>query len=124
MRKFLAAQLLAVLLFPLTTLLATAQTVSYDGIRPDVIIDVRTSAEFAMGHIPGAIHIPHDRLDPAIHAVKGIDKNSHILLYCRSGRRSAMARDALIKQGFLNVHDGGSMTTLEAKLKRCDTRRC
>lgn len=117
-------KVLVILLLSITALMTSAQTVSYNGIKQDVIIDVRTSAEFAMGHIHGAINIPLDQLDSAIHAVKGIDKNSHILLYCRSGRRSAVARGALIKQGFLNVHDGGGIMALESKLKPCSTQRC
>ncbi|MFN4020166.1 MAG: rhodanese-like domain-containing protein [Erythrobacter sp.] len=52
------------------------------------VIDVRTDAEVAEGMIPGAEHIPLDRFDPA---KLGADDGREIVLYCRSGRRSAMA---------------------------------
>lgn len=52
------------------------------------VIDVRTEAEVAEGMIPGAEHIPLDQFDPA---KLGADDGREIVLYCRSGRRSAMA---------------------------------
>ncbi|RJX31734.1 MAG: rhodanese-like domain-containing protein [Oxalobacter sp.] len=117
-------RLLLLVLLALLSLAATGQTVSYLGVRQDIIVDVRTPAEFRAGHIANAVNIPLDRLGSGIHAIPGIKKNSHILLYCRSGRRSAIARDTLIKQGFLYVQDGGGMTALEPQLKACSTLRC
>jgi len=56
------------------------------------LIDVRTDAEVAEGVIPGAEHIPLDRFDPA---ALGPDDGRSVVLYCRSGRRSAMAGEKL-----------------------------
>ncbi|MBU7580725.1 MAG: rhodanese-like domain-containing protein [Porphyrobacter sp.] len=56
------------------------------------LIDVRTDAEVAEGTIPGAEHIPLDRFDPA---TLDLSDGREVVLYCRSGRRSAMAGDKL-----------------------------
>ena len=56
------------------------------------LIDVRTDAEVAQGVIPGAEHIPLDRFDPA---ALGPDDGRDVVLYCRSGRRSAVAGEKL-----------------------------
>lgn len=56
------------------------------------LIDVRTDEEVAQGVIPGAEHIPLDRFDPA---KLGADDGREIVLYCRSGRRSAIAGEKL-----------------------------
>jgi rhodanese-related sulfurtransferase len=58
------------------------------------LIDVRTPAEFAEGHIEGAANVPLDLFDPA--AFKD-EAGKETVLYCRSGRRSAIAADMLAK---------------------------
>ncbi len=117
--------LLLIMLLPiLTALSAQAQTLSYNGIKPAIIIDVRTHAEFAAGHIEGAINLPLDHLGTDIHTIKRLNPQSQILLYCRSGRRSAAAREILMQQGFSKVTDGGGMTALSAQLKPCDSKQC
>ncbi len=113
MRKFF----LTLLLSALTTLVVHAQSVSYNGVRQDVIIDVRTTEEFAAGHINGAVNIPLDRLDSGIQTIQGLRKDSRILLYCRSGQRSEAARKLLEKQGFQHVTNGGSISELQKNLK-------
>jgi phage shock protein E len=119
MNRILPVLLLLVLAFP-----AIAQTVTYDGIRQDAIVDVRTPAEFQAGHIKGAVNIPLNTIESGIQAVHGINKDSQILLYCRSGRRSALARKLLAQQGFRHVQDGGGIGALEAKLKACNSHQC
>jgi len=84
-----------------------------------VIIDVRTPQEFAAGHITGALNIPVERIESAIGEVKGLGKESTILLYCRSGRRSAIARVLLERQGYRNVLDGGGIESLARSIKIC-----
>ena len=117
--------LLLIMLLPiLTAISAQAQTVSYNGTKPAFIIDVRTPAEFAAGHIEGAINIPLDRIGTGIHTIKRLNPQSQILLYCRSGRRSAAAREILKQQGFSKVMNGGGMTALSEQLKPCDSKRC
>ncbi|MDP5103787.1 MAG: rhodanese-like domain-containing protein [Erythrobacter sp.] len=57
------------------------------------LIDVRTDAEVAEGMIPGAEHIPLDQFDPAN---LDLSDGREVVLYCRSGRRSAIASEKLV----------------------------
>jgi rhodanese-related sulfurtransferase len=76
------------------------------------VIDVRTEAEVAEGTIPGAEHIPLDRFDPA---KLGADDGREVILYCRSGRRSAMAAAMLAEvTGKPVEHLAGGMLAWEA----------
>lgn len=73
-----------------------------------IIIDARTAAEFAEGHIEGAIMIPEYEI--ALRAEKELpDKNALILVYCRSGRRSKIASQALVDLGYTNVKEFGGI---------------
>ena len=64
-----------------------------------IIIDVRTAGEFNSGHLENAINIPYDIIDQEIGKhVK--DKNSDIMVYCRSGNRSGIAKKTLNKIGY------------------------
>jgi phage shock protein E len=64
-----------------------------------VLLDVRTPEEFAAGHIAGAVNIPHDQLANRASELPQ-DRNAEIAVYCRSGRRSALALDWLGTQGY------------------------
>lgn len=64
-----------------------------------VLVDVRTDEEYQEGHIPGAIHIPHDQMEDRYHELTPY-KEQNILLICRSGRRSVIAANVLSKEGF------------------------
>jgi phage shock protein E len=67
---------------------------------PDlVVLDVRTPAEFAAGHVPGARNLPHDLLQSHIEEL-GELRHKQVVLYCRSGRRTLLAEDVLRKAGF------------------------
>ena len=73
-----------------------------------IIIDARTQSEYDEGHIPGAILIPYDEI--ADRAEKELpDKNQLILVYCRSGRRSKIAAEELVKLGYTNVKEFGGI---------------
>jgi len=98
---------------------AQAGDFSYRGVRPAVIIDVRTPEEFAAGHVDGALNIPYEQIVGGVQSIRNLQKDSPILLYCRSGRRSAIARASLEQQGYKRVMDGGGMTTLLPSLKVC-----
>ena len=72
------------------------------------IIDVRTEEEFNIGHIEGALLIPDtDILEKAEETLT--DKSATILVYCRSGRRSALAAADLVELGYSNVYDFGGI---------------
>jgi rhodanese-related sulfurtransferase len=78
-----------------------------------VVIDVRTPAEYAAGHVAGAQNIDVESGDFAT-KISTLDKEASYLLYCRSGRRSAIAADEMAKAGFTDVVDGGGMADLVA----------
>lgn len=73
-----------------------------------VLIDNRTAEEFAAGHLPGAHNLPYDDIAQTIAAVAP-DKNAAIKLYCRSGRRSGIAKETLGKMGYVKVENLGGM---------------
>ena len=73
-----------------------------------IIIDARTDEEFAEGHIENAILIPEYEI--ANRAEKELpDKDKLILVYCRSGRRSKIASEELVKLGYTNVKEFGGI---------------
>ena len=73
-----------------------------------IILDTRTEAEYDEGHIPGAIVIPHDEIaDRAEEELP--DKERSILVYCRSGRRSKLAAEALVELGYTNIKEFGGI---------------
>jgi rhodanese-related sulfurtransferase len=78
----------------------TAQRLVAAGAR---LVDVRTAQEFEAGHVPGATLIPFDQI--AARAAELGPKDAPIVLYCRSGRRTAIAKQALEAQGFTRVWD-------------------
>lgn len=79
-----------------------------DSEKDYIIIDARTDEEFKEGHIEGAILIPEYEI--ANRAEKEIpDKDTLILVYCRSGRRSKIASEELVKLGYKNVKEFGGI---------------
>ena len=73
-----------------------------------IILDTREQDEFDEGHIPNAILIPYTEIEnKAIELIP--DKDKLILVYCRSGRRSKIAAEALSKLGYTNVKEFGGM---------------
>jgi phage shock protein E len=72
------------------------------------LVDVRTAAEFAGGHIPGAINIPVGDLAGRVDALGNKDEPK--VVYCASGTRSALARSMLKGRGFSRVYNLGSMS--------------
>jgi len=71
------------------------------------LVDVRTRAEFAAGHIEGALNIPVGELGARLGEVG--DREKPVVVYCASGMRSASAAGALRGAGFSQVHDLGAM---------------
>ena len=80
-----------------------------------IIIDARTQEEYDQGHIPGAILIPEYEI--ADRAEKELpDKDQLILVYCRSGRRSKIASEELVKLGYTNVKEFGGIIDWEYEI--------
>jgi phage shock protein E len=74
-----------------------------------LVLDVRTPEEFAAGHVPGAVNIPHDQLPNRIAEITNA-KHKDVVVYCRTGRRAAIAEETLAAQGFKSVmHLEGDM---------------
>ena len=92
------------------------QTAPADGdaaITDVVIIDVRTPDEFAQGHLEGAINL--DVESGGFEAgLADLDPTAAYSVYCRSGRRSAMAADVMAENGFTEVTDLGSLESAAA----------
>ena len=73
-----------------------------------IILDAREQDEYDEGHIPGAILIPYGEIaDRAENEIP--DKEQLILVYCRSGRRSKIAAEELVKLGYTNVKEFGGI---------------
>ena len=73
-----------------------------------IILDVRTREEYDQGHIPGAIVISHEEIAEKAEDVL-TDKDQLILVYCRSGRRSKIAAEALVELGYTNIKEFGGI---------------
>lgn len=73
-----------------------------------IILDVRTQEEYDEGHIPGAIVISHEEIAEKAEEVL-TDKEQLILVYCRSGRRSTIAAEALVELSYTNIKEFGGI---------------
>ena len=118
MKKFIT--LLLSVLFLAGCALPAGQEVSYRQINMDeaitmmeeesgyIILDVRTPAEFADKHIPGAINIPNETISTE-EIPELPDKDQLILVYCRSGNRSKQASEKLAALGYTNIVEFGGI---------------
>lgn len=75
-------------------------------------VDVRTPEEFASGSVPGAVNIPLDEIESRIAEFEG---KKEIVVFCRSGNRSAQAITILQQHGITNTTNGGSWTDVKTK---------
>ncbi|MBE6799731.1 MAG: rhodanese-like domain-containing protein [Ruminococcaceae bacterium] len=73
-----------------------------------IIIDARTEEEFNEGHIEGAILIPEYEIGERAEK-ELLNKDQLVLVYCRSGRRSKIAAQALVDLGYTNVKEFGGI---------------
>jgi rhodanese-related sulfurtransferase len=80
------------------------------------IIDVRSKAEYASGHVKGSVNIPLEQLEKKLN--KFSSKDVSIITCCASGMRSGVAKSMLKKNGFENVHNGGSWTKVQSYKNR------
>jgi phage shock protein E len=111
--KNLSLLLIAVLMFTLGGCAHAPQTQT--AVSHALVIDVRTEAEWKDGHLGGAVLIPHDRIEQGIVAVAP-DKKGRIYLYCRTGRRTGLAFDALKKAGYEDLVNLGTMENAAREL--------
>lgn len=119
-KKHLIAVALVALVVPVASSCASSSaekdTIAIMSLTPvSTVIDVRTAEEFAEGHVQGAknLDIENGSFEAAL---AGLDKDASYSLYCRSGRRSAIAVDLMIKAGFTKVSDLGSLESAATSL--------
>lgn len=99
--------LLITLALALTSAAACSTTTSSDYSKT-AIIDVRTAEEYAAGHLEGAVNI--DVESPTFQAViESLPTEEAYAVYCRTGRRSAVAKEKMDASGFTAVADLGSL---------------
>ena len=78
------------------------------------IVDVRSPAEFASGHVRQAINIPLPELNKKLSKIK---KEKPVITCCASGMRSASAKSILLNNGFTKVYNGGGWQNLQNHLQ-------
>ena len=76
-----------------------------------IILDVREQDEYDSGHIPGAVLLPVGTIDEETAAEVIPEKDSTVLVYCRSGNRSKTASSALAERGYTNIYEFGGINT-------------
>lgn len=114
MLKFIAPVLLLLFLTACSkvddeTLIAARQAAE----RGAVIVDVRTPQEFSSRHVEGAINLPVEGLHKSF---TQLDKDKEVILYCRSGRRSALAKQLLESKGY-TVYDVATQADWEREIQ-------
>ena len=82
-----------------------------DAGAPHQLIDVRTPAEYATGHIAGSINIPVEEIGSRLNEVS---KDEPVVVYCRSGNRSNQAAQILDGAGYTGVYDLGGIQSWQA----------
>jgi rhodanese-related sulfurtransferase len=79
-----------------------------------VVLDVRTDSEYASGHVPGAVHIPFQKVASRLHELPA-EKDETVVVYCAHGPRAAWAGRALRNAGYTDVvYLEGHMSAWEA----------
>ncbi|MCB9137152.1 MAG: rhodanese-like domain-containing protein [Caldilineaceae bacterium] len=77
-----------------------------DDAQPHTLVDVRTAQEFSQGRIPGAINISLQELQQKLNRIPA---DKPVVVYCRSGNRSAFAARTLLQAGYEEVYDLGGI---------------
>ena len=75
-----------------------------EGGSPPLILDVRSPGEYARGHIPGAVNIPHNELAARLVELP-VEKSAEVIVYCHSGPRAWQAEKMLGERGYSSVQD-------------------
>jgi phage shock protein E len=111
MKRKLCLTLITMMLAGFTT------TVFGDDAAKPLIIDVRTTREWNNGHLEGAVLIPYDQIGERIGDVAK-DRSQRIYVYCRTGRRSQIAKETLEKLGYKDIVNLGSLEAAAKTMKR------
>ena len=83
-----------------------------------VIIDVREPEEYSAGHVGGALNVPPSELLAGSSQLTNVPKDVELIIYCRTGSRSASAKNILSRFGFTNIINGINKEQVEARLKQ------
>jgi rhodanese-related sulfurtransferase len=85
-----------------------------------VLVDVRSPGEYEDGHVKGSINIPVDKMANHINELKNMGK---IIVFCRSGNRSGMAKAILNAKGISDVIDAGTWTRVNEIVSNTNTHK-
>jgi phage shock protein E len=91
----------------------TAATATPQSLEP-LYLDVRSPEEFATGHVVGAVNIPHTEMAERWTEIAE-HRDRPVVLYCRTGRRSAAAQQVLQERGFTNMTNARTLEALSAQ---------
>ena len=80
-----------------------------------MIIDVREPIEFKMGHVKGAINLPPSKLMVGAEKLRDVPKDTELILYCRTGSRSAVSMTILQNMGYTNIVNGVNKDLVKSK---------
>ena len=87
--------------------------------QPDaVILDVREQDEYDAGHIPGAVLLSVGTIDEETAASAILEKDTVVLVYCRSGNRSKTASQALADLGYTQIYEFGGIKNWPYEVER------
>lgn len=85
-----------------------------DVLATSLVLDVRSAEEFASGHLPGALNIPHTELRGRLDEVREAAAGRPVRVHCASGMRSYLAHRQLAQAGFDSANLSGGLLTLRA----------
>lgn len=87
--------------------------------QPDaVVLDVREQDEYDAGHIPGAVLLPVGTINEETAASAIPEKDTVVLVYCRSGNRSKTASQALADLGYTQIYEFGGIKDWPYEVER------
>ena len=93
--------------------------ISLSSLADTVWLDVRSSSEYAAGHVEGSLNIPHTEVKAAF-PKQGVKKDASIKVYCRSGRRAEFAKSELEALGYTRVENLGSLENALSEKKKAN----